>query len=584
MPQLLSVNVGLPREVQWNGKTVFTAIWKTPVEGRRMARKLNLDGDAQGDREGHGGEQRAVYVYQIDSYRYWERVLGRNDFVYGQFGENFTIDGLSDDEVFIGDRYRIGGALFEVTQPRVTCYRVGLRMNEPRMASLLVAHHRPGFYLRVLQEGEVGVDDEITKIAEGPERMSVAVIDGLLYLPGHSRNQLQRAITIPALSEGWKQSFRAMLESESSSGSAGNVGLASEQAAVAWSGFRKMRIASIRRESENVSSFSMSPMDGQRTPTFESGQFIVLRLPVDRDQEPILRSYSLSSSPSADYLRISVKHEPQGVGSSFLNTRIAEGDVIEVSAPRGSFTLIERENPVVLLSAGVGVTPVLSMLHSLAEQRSKREIWWIYGARNGNQHPFAEESSALLRLLARGRRYVVYSRPSPTDQLGKDFDASGRIDINLLKKIGVSPSSDFYLCGPTSFMQNIREGLQTWGVGIANIHMELFGSLETVTPGIAAVQHTPHMPEGAPGAGPLISFVRSGITAPWDSKFATLLEMAEACDVPVRWSCRSGVCHTCMTGLISGSIRYDPDPLERPSAGNVLLCCSRPNENITLDA
>ncbi len=584
MPQLLSVNVGLPREVQWNGKTVFTAIWKTPVEGRRMARKLNLDGDAQGDREGHGGEQRAVYVYQIDSYRYWERVLGRNDFVYGQFGENFTIDGLSDDEVFIGDRYRIGGALFEVTQPRVTCYRVGLRMNEPRMASLLVAHHRPGFYLRVLEEGEVGVDDEITKIAEGPERMSVAVIDGLLYLPGHSRNQLQRAITIPALSEGWKQSFRAMLESESSSGSAGNVGLASEQAAVAWSGFRKMRIASIRRESENVSSFSMSPMDGQRTPTFESGQFIVLRLPVDRDKEPILRSYSLSSSPSADYLRISVKHEPQGVGSSFLNTRIAEGDVIEVSAPRGSFTLIERENPVVLLSAGVGVTPVLSMLHSLAEQRSKREIWWIYGARNSNQHPFAEESSALLRLLTRGRRYVVYSRPSPTDQLGKDFDASGRIDINLLKKIGVSPSSDFYLCGPTSFMQNIREGLQTWGVGIANIHMELFGSLETVTPGIAAVQHTPHMPEGAPGAGPLISFVRSGITAPWDSKFATLLEMAEACDVPVRWSCRSGVCHTCMTGLISGSIRYDPDPLERPSAGNVLLCCSRPNENITLDA
>src|SRR5271165_7311982 len=226
MARLLSVNVGLPREVTWNGKTVRTAVWKFPVQGRVMARKLNLDGDAQGDLAGHGGEQRAVFVYQMDSYQFWQRFLSRNDFSFGQFGENFTVEGLLDDEVCIGDRYRIGGAIFEVTQPRVTCYRVGIRMNEPRMPALLVAHHRPGFYFRVLQEGEVGAGDDIVKIADNPVHMTVAEADALLYLPGHSRDQLLRTLSIPALSPGWQASFKAILQEEDQRGPAtGNPGL-----------------------------------------------------------------------------------------------------------------------------------------------------------------------------------------------------------------------------------------------------------------------------------------------------------------------------------------------------------------------
>ena len=225
MARLLSVNVGLPRDISWEGKTVHTAVWKSAVQGRRMVRRLNVDGDGQGDLAGHGGEHRAVFVYQTDSYRYWEKQLGRNDFTFGQFGENFTVDGLADDEVCIGDRYRIGSALFEVTQPRVTCYRVGIRMNEPRMAALLVSHHRPGFYFRVLEEGEVGSGDEIVKVAEDPVRMTVAEADALLYLPGHSRDQLQRALSIPALSPGWQASFKAILQEEEQGGPAtGNRG------------------------------------------------------------------------------------------------------------------------------------------------------------------------------------------------------------------------------------------------------------------------------------------------------------------------------------------------------------------------
>src|SRR6516164_1972662 len=216
MARLLSVNVGLPRDIEWQGKTVHTAVWKTPVQGRRMARRLNIDGDGQGDLAGHGGEHRAVFVYQIESYRYWQNQLGRNDFTYGQFGENFTIEGLADTEVCIGDHYRIGDALFEVTQPRVTCYRVGIRLNEPQMAALLVAHARPGFYCRVLEEGELQAGDEIIQVSAGPERMSVADINALLYRPSHPPDQLMRALRVAALSPGWKTSLKALLEQEQS--------------------------------------------------------------------------------------------------------------------------------------------------------------------------------------------------------------------------------------------------------------------------------------------------------------------------------------------------------------------------------
>jgi ferredoxin-NADP reductase/MOSC domain-containing protein YiiM len=549
-----------------------------------MVRKLDIDGDAQADLAGHGGEQRAVFVYQMDAYHYWERFLGRNDFIYGQFGENFTVEGLLDNEVCIGDRYRIGGAIFEVTQPRVTCYRVGIRMNEPRMAALLVAHHRPGFYFRVSQEGEVGAGDDIVKITDGPERISVADVDALLYLPGHSNEQLQRALRIPALSKGWRSSFQAMIQQDlSSKTTVGNPGLAYEEEAPAWPGFRQMRVARIHKESDNVTSFVLAPIDGQHLPVFQAGQFVVVRLLVDSGKPPVLRSYSLSDLPGADHFRISVKNELNGIGSSFLCNRAREGDLLDVSAPRGSFTLRPSQNPVVLLSAGVGATPVMSMLHTLVAERSQREIWWIYGARNSVDHPFAEESHSLLNQLSHGRGYIVYSRPDAIDQVGADFDAPGHIDTALLERIGVSRGSDFYLCGPSSFLQNMRDGLRNWGVLAGNVHTEIFGSLEAITPGMARVDHAPHLPPGPPGSGPPVSFARSGITAAWDPKFGSLLELAEACDVPVRWSCRTGVCHTCMTGLIGGSIIYNPEPLERPAPGNVLVCCSQPNAGVTLD-
>jgi MOSC domain-containing protein YiiM len=381
----------------WRGKTVHTGIWKSPIRGRVKVRRLNLEGDGQGDLGGHGGPNRPVMVYQVDSYRYWERELARNDFSYGQFGENFTVDGLADAEVCIGDRYRIGSALFEISQPRVTCYRVGIRVDDPQMPSKLVAHHRPGFYFRVLEEGEVGAGDEILKVADGTERMSVAETDAALYLGSHTREQLERALRIPALSEGWRGSFQALLQDMAKGAQAtGNAGLTPDASPPpGWPGFRSLRVSRIERESGSVKSLEFQPADGRPLVAALPGQFVVVRLKPAAAGPAVLRNYSLSGLPSTDHYRVSVKQEVNGVASTYLHTQIKVGDIVEVAAPRGGFTLKPGVNPVVLLSAGVGATPVLAMLHALAHEASPREVWWLFGTRNREEHSFTEPGQAV---------------------------------------------------------------------------------------------------------------------------------------------------------------------------------------------
>jgi len=586
MAHLLSVNVGLPQNIEWRGKMVHTAIWKTPVQGRRVTRRLNIDGDGQGDLAGHGGEHRAVFVYQIDSYRYWQAQLGRSDFSYGQFGENFTVDGLPDGEVCIGDRYRIGSAVFEVTQPRVTCYRVGIRMNEPQMAALLVSHGRPGFYFRVIEEGEVEAGDEIVQVTAGPERMTVAEVNALLYTPGHSRSQLERAVRIPALSAGWRSSFQALLDRErSGSAVTGNPGLTPAAGPPpAWTGFRPLRVSRKDRESASVTSLVLEPADGRPLAAALPGQFIVLRLRPAPDAPALLRSYSLSGEPRDDRYRVSIKRETHGAAGAYVETQVRIGDVLDASAPRGSFTLRPGDGPVVLLSAGVGATPVLAMLHVLAEGASSREVWWIYGARNRGEHPFAAETRALLKALARGHSHIRYSSPRPGDRLAVDFDAPGRLDMHAIEELGAPRDADFYLCGPSAFMNDLAVELGNWGVAANRIHTEIFGSIPPRTPGIAAApRRPPHQPAGSAGVGPLVSFARSGLNVRWAPAFQSLLELAEACDVPVRWACRTGVCHTCETGLIIGTVGYQPEPVEPPADGNALICCCRPQGDIVID-
>jgi ferredoxin-NADP reductase/MOSC domain-containing protein YiiM/ferredoxin len=576
---LVSVNVGLPRNVAWHDKTVYTGVWKRSVTGPRMVRRLNIDGDGQGDRGGHGGEQRAVLVYQLESYAHWQQHFGRDDFTYGEFGENFTVDGLADDQVCIGDRYRIGGAEFEVTQPRVTCYRVGLRVGEPELPALLVSHHRPGFYMRVLGEGLVQAGDAIVKTRTGPGALSVADTDALLYLPHRVESKLRLAVTIPALSPGWQQSFRELL-ADADIGAAASESSSKEPA---WTGFRALRVADIAAETATVSSIHLAAPDDNRLPSALAGQYVTVRI-APAGQPATVRSYSLSDTTDTGRYRISVKREPNGVASTYLSRTLRAGETIDVAAPRGEFVLEAGTTPLLLISAGIGVTPVLSMLHNLASRRSEREIWWIHGARAPDEHAFAGEAHALLRALPNVREHVFYSAATAHDRR-RARALPGRITGHELNRLAVPVDATAYICGPAAFMDDVQQALMGIGMDVSRIRTEHFGALSSINPGIIGEpHHTPHQPEGPTGTGPLVTFARTGIAVPFDTmRTSSLLGLAEACDVSTRWSCRTGVCHTCVTGLLSGAVSYRPAPLEPPGDTDVLICCARPITDVVLD-
>ncbi len=586
MARLLSVNVGLPRDIDWKGRTVHTAIWKEPMHERCWAGRLNLTGDGQGDLAGHGGEQRAVFVYQIESYRHWQVELKRTGFVYGQFGENFTIEGMPDSAVCIGDRYRIGTALFEVTQPRVTCYRVGIRTNEPRMPALLTSSGRPGFYFRVLQEGTVGAGDDIIKVDAANERMSVAEINALLYSPHHPRDRLERALRIDALSPGWRWSLEALLRDQATGAASGNAGLAPAVAAHPVApGFRPLTVTAIEPASADVLSLTLQSTNDQPLQTALPGQYVVLRLPRATGGPPLFRSYSLSGAASTERYRISVKVEPNGAAGTYLQKHVHVGDALYVSAPRGSFVLQPGDGPLVLLSAGIGVTPVLAMLHALTAAGSTRPMWWLHGARDRQHHAFGDEARGLVHALAHGRSYVCYSRPESSERIGEDFDATGHLSRAALDEAGVPRGADFYLCGPTRFMADMKLALAALSVTPQRIHAEIFNGGEAMTPGIVgAPAREPHLPKDDTDTGPLVAFARSGIAAHWNAAVhPSILDLAEACDVPVRWSCRTGVCHNCESGLVSGTVSYGPEPLDMPAQGNVLVCCAQPTGDVVID-
>jgi ferredoxin-NADP reductase/MOSC domain-containing protein YiiM len=577
MPILLSVNVGMPRDVPWRGRQVHTGVWKSRADGPRMVRRLNIDGDGQGDLGGHGGEQRAVLVYQIESYRHWQEFFGRDHLDPGVFGENFTVEGLGDDEVCIGDRYRIGEAEFEVTQPRVTCFRVAMRLGEPRLPSLLVAHHRPGFYLRVLTEGHVAAGDQIVRTRRGPHGLSVAAIDALLYLPGHDAVQLQAALDIPALSPGWQGSFRTMLESGPGASQPAGVAVS---APPAWTGFRTLSVTAVVPESATVTSIELA--GDEALPSYAPGQYLTLRVPGSGVPAPV-RTYSLSGDPDDTHYRISVKREALGRVSPQLQGNLHPGDLIEVAAPRGGFVLAEGAEPVLLISAGIGLTPVLAMLYRLANDHSTREVWWLHTARDPEGSAFAAEVTELLSRLPQAHRLTSYTAPGRI--LGLDPDVRvGRLTAEVLSGLGLPSDADAYVCGPVPFMDDITAALRKIGLDPNRVHTERFGSVSAINPGLVARDvPPPHQPPGTPGPGPAVTFARSGLTAPWGDGYASVLELAEACDVPTQWSCRTGVCHTCVTAVLAGEASYETPPLEPPGSDELLICSSRPTTDLVLD-
>jgi ferredoxin-NADP reductase len=397
-------------------------------------------------------------------------------------------------------------------------------------------------------------------------------------------------LRIEALSPGWRQSFQALLQSQTTvttgGNAGGNAGLAPAAAShPAAPGFRSLEVTALEQESPDVLSFIMQSADGQPLPAALPGQYVVLRLQTSAEGPPLFRSYSLSGPLSAQRYRISVKIEPNGAAGSWLREHVRVGDALDVSSPRGSFILKAGERPIVLLSAGIGATPVLAMLYALADAPSTQHVLWMHAAHDGDHHPFASEVRRLAHALPHCRSFVCYSRPGSRDKIGEGFDAVGHLSRSVFEEAGLPQDAEAYLCGPARFMAEMKEALITFGVSPGQIHIELFNGSESMAPGVvSAVPRTPHLPNDDTSTGPLVSFARSGITAHWKaSAYQSILELAEACDVPVRWSCRTGVCHNCESGLVSGAVTYEPQPLDKPAEGNVLICCSQPTRDVVID-
>ena len=529
----------------------------------------------------------AVYAYPVEHYAFWERGLGRPSLPHGQFGENLTVRGLTEDSVRVGDVYRVGSALLQVTQPRIPCFKLVHRMDAgPEFAKRFLESRRMGFYFRVLEEGELGSGDAIELADRDPDSVTIAEFIEITQFQTHDAAGLRRLLASRDLStgpKGWREHLEKMLEK------AERV-----PAAEGWREFREFLVDRKVPESETVTSFYLVPEDGEALPPFRPGQFLTFKLYIPGKPRPVIRTYSISDSPThKDYYRVSIKREaapahrpdlPPGLSSSYFHDQVDVGTRLCIKAPRGAFYLdAASDTPLVLVSAGVGLTPMIGMLNFIAESDSRRPTWFIHGTRNGREHAMG----AHVRHLAAEREnvwaHICYSQPNAEDGISRDYDSPGRIDVALLKRILPGSACEFYLCGPTPFLKSLFNGLLAWGVPESRIQYEFFGPATVLREGRAEAPELATRTAREAAADVRVTFARSGVIAAWSPSAESILDLAEAQGLRPDFSCRSGICQSCICRLLDGEVEYVQEPMDVPDPGCVLICCSKPKTSIVVD-
>ena len=577
--KLLSVNVSLPKDIDVKGRTVRTGIFKEPVDGRVRVATLNIEGDGQADLVGHGAPFRAVLVYTIENYRFWERELGQSGFQFGHFGENFTVAEMLEDEIHVGDVFRIGTAMFQVTQPRVPCYKLAIKVGVEGFYAQILESGRPGFYFRVLEEGEVGAGDVIERVSLDPVGMTVRRMSSLLYFEKDDLDGARTALRIEAMSPGWRQSFEKRLAK-------------AQLATKAKEQYRTLVVTRKVPESQSITSFYLRAEDGEPLDRFLPGQFLPLQLNIPGQYKPVVRTYSLSNRPGMARYRLTIKREAAppdrrdtypGVSSNYFHDHVDVGSRLLAKAPRGKFYLDPNgTTPIVLVSAGVGLTPLVSMLEAVVAASASRPTWFVHGARNGRVHAMG----ALVRRIDEEHdnvhSHIRYSRPGTEDAIGRDFDDEGHVDVELLQRLLPNPDCDFYLCGPTAFLQSLFTGLLAWGIAEHRIHYEFFGPASALKERARVAT-----PKRVAQAGECcneveVTFSKSGVRAHWNPSLDSILDLAEAVGLSPDYSCRSGICQTCICELEKGEVEYVLEPLDPPDEGSVLICCSKPTSAVVI--
>lgn len=363
-----------------------------------------------------------------------------------------------------------------------------------------------------------------------------------------------------------------------------------ELARSAWNGIRKFTVSRKVLECDDTYSFYLTPHDGKPVPPFKPGQYLTFQLTVPGVAKPVIRCYSLSDCARPSHYRVTIKRcpppagsaHPPGVGSSFFCDSVKEGDILDAKAPNGHFFLdLEKPRPVVLISGGVGVTPMVSMANALVEAGDKREIWFFFGARNSRDHMFKDYMAELSAKHPNVRMHVCYSKPLPTDVAGRDYQHESRVSVALFKQLLPSNNYDYFLCGPGPFMETITDDLRAWGVPDSWVHYEAFGpaSVKKAAP--------PEVKKGlaqAPVENIEVTFSRSGSTGNWGGDHASLLDLAESCGVKIDAGCRAGNCGSCLVAIKSGEVEYLGGHGADAEQGSCLACICKPKGKLVIDA
>lgn len=546
---------------------VASAFVKSRILSPIAAGVMGLAGDEQADPKVHGGPDMAIYVYPASHYHLWRSDFPEHDAVWGPgaLGENLSLDGWDEESVCVGDMVRIGGTLLQVTRPRKPCFKLALRFKDLRLPRHLVETGRCGWYYRVLQTGIIAPDDEARLIERPHPDWTIRRLNDISISANVDLGELEALAVLPELAGNWRTQVRAMA--------------ASIEAARKSGTFRPHRVVAIQDESRTIKTFQFAPADGGGIATAVPGQHVVLRLPPDGEGRQRLRSYSLSGVANAQHIQISVKRQATGGVSQSLHDELRVGDAVDVLGPRGNFTLvITSDTPLVLISAGVGITPMMPMLHAATTNNGgkivPRSVLFLHGARNSAEQAFGGQINDVASRHPAVRRHVRFSQPLPSDEIGNSHDSGGRIDKELLVEL-LAPlgKCNVYVCGPAGFMADVERWISELGID-ATVRSESFGSASTVQ------QRGPS--EGAAEAA--VTFCKTQKSAVWSRGGASLLDLAEAQGLRIESECRAGLCGSCATRVIAGRVGYDIEPVASIVPGEMLLCCGHPlEEELVLD-
>jgi ferredoxin-NADP reductase/MOSC domain-containing protein YiiM len=573
---LLSVNAGPAAPMTVHGETIVTGFDKRPTGAAARIEVDGLVGDAHVD-DAHDLD-RAVLFYQRGHYEFWSRELGRQ-LAPGTFGEQFTIDGPCEDEIVVGDRLRIGGLVLDVTQPRIPCRKMAVRLGREDMPRLFLRSGRVGFFARVVQPGQVRVGDEIELVRRGPDGITVAELADVLHRDEPDLGALERILSASVLPELVRAKLTELQRRMLASGGS-------------WTGDWSLVVTGRRTHGSDVVSIDLAAGDGRRLPDFQAGQFLTLSLEIPGMERPVVRTYTVAgrSADGAGY-RLGVRRErppdgdsdlPPGVASGYLHDSALVGTRLNARAPRGRFVLRSGDRPVVLASAGIGITPMLAMLEELVRAGTRREVHFVHGARSSRELAFGREVRALVATSPRVHSHLLFSRPQPHDQLGRDYDRAGRLTVDVLEDLVPGLDGDFYVCGPVPFMADVVSGLLAVGVPEEQVRHEFFGTAASLFGDDPAGDVGREATDGE-GRPILVTFARSGVTVPWRENSFSLLSLAERSGLRPAASCRTGLCNTCVCRLDSGEIEYVIEPMDPVTAGKVAVCCARPRTSVMID-